>query len=73
VDDDSRIIQLEREIKRHNEDYKEILQQSESMELSRLRDELNGIAEVMEEKSRELTVLRRRQQSQIRSQVQESI
>ena len=73
VDDDSRIVQLEREIKRHNEDYKEILQQSESMELSRLRDELNSIAEVMEDKSRELTVLRRRQQSQIRSQVQETI
>lgn len=73
VDDDGRIVQLEREIKRHNDDYKEILQQSESMELSRLREELNSIAEVMEEKSKELTVLRRRQQSQIRAQVQDSI
>lgn len=73
MNDDGKIVQLERELRRYNEEYKEILQQSESMELGKLRLELNSIAEVMEEKSRELAVLRRRQQSQIRSQVQEAM
>lgn len=67
----SQIAKLEREIASHNADYRAILDQADSLELTQMRASLTAIAEEMEAKSKELSALKRKQQSHIRSQVRE--
>eukprot|EP00357_Protocruzia_adherens_P011566 CAMPEP_0114997352 /NCGR_PEP_ID=MMETSP0216-20121206/14851_1 /TAXON_ID=223996 /ORGANISM="Protocruzia adherens, Strain Boccale" /LENGTH=839 /DNA_ID=CAMNT_0002361723 /DNA_START=72 /DNA_END=2591 /DNA_ORIENTATION=- len=63
------IISLEREIADYNRRYKQLLLQSQSSDtgaLASLRQELNGIAALMQEKSEQLYLLKRHQQTLLR-------
>ena len=55
----ARVAQLEQEIQSQHEEYKKVLQQSETMDLSALRTSLNAISEDIEEKDKELKKLQK--------------